>query len=213
MDKKKLLLATIIIFVAFMVLYFLKIPAPYKQLYPMTLLFVTGCMLQSWPIIVAVFFSGLGDYFGMMHHFIPQMAAFAVAHLCYIGYFLALGLKNKRAKGKPVPGWWFAVATIFSVAVFYIASERIIPFAPEGVVRTGMYIYAGLITVMMWSALMQRDWLFGLGAVLFVFSDSVLAVNKFVQPIPFERYWIMVPYLTAQLLIFVRAAQLRQKTA
>ena len=81
----------------------------------------------------------------------------------------------------------------------------IIPFAPEGVVRTGMYVYAGLITVMMWSALMQKDWMWGIGAILFVFSDSVIAINKFVSPVPDERFLIMATYYAAQLLIFVRA--------
>ena len=206
MDKKKLLYGTVIAFLALAVLFFLPVRIPFKQVFPMALLFVAGCLLQSWPIIAAVFFSALGDYFGAAHQFLPQMGSFAVAHLFYIGYFLSLGLKNKRAKGAPVKGWWFALVSLFAVALYYYASERIIHFAPEGVVRTGMYVYAGLIAVMMWSALMQRDWMWGLGAVLFVFSDCVLAVNKFVRPIPDVRWWIMVSYYAAQLLIFVRSA-------
>ena len=99
---------------------------------------------------------------------------------------------------------------ILAVGLFYLASEKIIPFAPEGVVRTGMYVYAGLITVMMWSALMQRDWMWGVGAVLFVLSDMVLAYGKFVSPVPDSRFLIMATYYAAQLLIFVRSAMERQ---
>lgn len=205
MDKKKLLLGTVVLFVLLGILYFLPLEIPFKKCFPMALLFLAGFWLQSWPIIAAAFFSLAGDVMGDLHQFVPQMGFFAVAHLFYIGYFLSLGLKNKRNKGPQVKGWWFGVVTAFSVAVFYLASERIIPFAPEGVVRTGMYVYAGLITVMMWSALMQKDWMWGIGAILFVFSDSVIAINKFVSPVPDERFLIMATYYAAQLLIFVRA--------
>ena len=206
MDKKRLLLGTVELFVLLAVLYFAPLKIPYKISFPMALLFVAGFWLQSWPIVAAAFFSMTGDLMGSMHQFVPQMGSFALAHLFYIGYFLSLALKQKRAGQKPVPGWWFALVTIFCVGVYYLASERIIPFAPEGMVRTGMYVYAGLIAVMMWAALMQRDWIWGLGAILFVFSDSVLAYNMFVSRVPNHRYWIMVTYYAAQLLIFVRAS-------
>lgn len=212
MDKKKLLRTLVAVFAVLAVLYFLPLGIPFKKCFPIALLFGAAFWFQSWPVIAALGFSLLGDAFGDLHQFVPQMGAFAVAHCFYIGYFLSLGLKNKRAKGKPVPGWWFALATLFSVALFYFAAKKVIPCAPAGVVRTGMYVYASLITVMMWSALMQRDWMFGLGAVLFVFSDMTIAVNRFVQPVPYEKYVIMVTYYAAQLLIFLRATRLRQKT-
>ena len=69
---------------------------------------------------------------------------------------------------------------------------------------------AGLIAVMMWSALMQRDWLWGVGAVLFVVSDMILAFSRFVSPVPDAGFLIMVTYYAAQLLIFVRAAMEKQ---
>jgi uncharacterized membrane protein YhhN len=37
-----------------------------------------------------------------------------------------------------------------------------------------------------------------LGSVLFVISDSLLAVNKFVFALPYAPVWIMGTYLTAQ---------------
>ena len=206
MDKKRLLLWTAVAFVALAVLYFLPVSIPFKLVFPMALLFVAGCVLQSWPIIAAAFFSALGDGFGVAHQFLPQMGSFAVAHLCFIGYFLSLAWKRKKAGEKAVGGLWFAIVTLFAVGIFFLASEKIIPFAPAGVVRTGMIVYAVLIVVMMWSALMLQDWMWGIGAVLFVFSDCVLAVVLFVRSIPDGQYWIMVPYFAAQLLIFVRAA-------
>ena len=210
MDKKKLLWTAAAAFVLLAVLYFLPFDIPFKKSFPLAVLFIASFALQSWAIVIAMLCSLAGDLAGDLHQFVPQMGFFALAHLCFIGYFLSLGLKNKRAKGKPVPGWWFALATVFAVGLFYLASEKIIPFAPEGVVRTGMYVYAGLIAVMMWSALMQRDWMWGVGAVLFVLSDMVLAYGKFVSPVPDSRFLIMASYYAAQLLIFVRSAMERQ---
>lgn len=209
MDKKKFLVAVIVAFLALAVLYFLPLRIPFKQVFPMALLFAAGFLLQSPPIIAAAFFSALGDYLGSAHQFLPQMGSFAVAQCCFIVYFLSRAWRRKQAGEKQGGGLWFAVVTLAAVALYYVASERIIPFAPEGPVRTGMSVYAGLLVVMMWSALMQRDWLWGLGAVLFVFSDCVIAVDRFVSPVPHENALIMGTYYAAQLLIFVQAARMR----
>ena len=211
MDKKKLLLGTTVAFVALAVLYFLPVRIPFKLVFPMVLLFLAGWLLQSWPIVAAAFFSALGDYFGVAHQFLPQMGSFAVVQCLLTGYFLARAWKKKQAGEKQAGGLWFAAVTLFAVAVYYLASEKIMPCVPEGPVRTGMYVYAGLIVVMMWSALMQRDWMWGLGAVLFVFSDSLIAINMFVTKVPHAGKWIMATYYAAQLLIFVRAALERER--
>ena len=211
MDRKKILVATVVAFLALAVLYFLRVRIPYKQVFPMALLFVAGFALQSWPLIAAALFSAIGDYFGSVHQFLPQMGSFAVAQCCFIGYFLARAWKKKQAGEKQAGGLWFAVVTLFAVAFYYWASEHIFPLAPEGIVRTGMSVYAGLLVVMMWSALMQRDWMWGIGALLFVFSDGLIAYNMFVTRVPHAGKWIMVTYFIAQILLFTRAALERQQ--
>ena len=40
-----------------------------------------------------------------------------------------------------------------------------------------------------------------LGSILFMFSDSVLAINKFFKPVPAAGFWIMSTYILAQFLI------------
>jgi len=42
-----------------------------------------------------------------------------------------------------------------------------------------------------------------MGAILFMLSDSVIAVNKFVLEIPLSGLWIMTTYTLAQWLITV----------
>ena len=75
--------------------------------------------------------------------------------------------------------------------------------------RTGVTVYACLISTMMLLALLQRSSLFALGAVIFVFSDFILAWNKFMEPVPYRQYLVLVPYFLAQWLLFIRATPYR----
>jgi len=47
------------------------------------------------------------------------------------------------------------------------------------------------------------------GAVLFLFSDSMLAYNKFVQPLPNAGLIIMASYMLAQYLIVLGSIERR----
>jgi uncharacterized membrane protein YhhN len=40
-----------------------------------------------------------------------------------------------------------------------------------------------------------------IGSLLFIVSDSLLAINKFVMPVPFERFFVLGSYISAQYLI------------
>jgi alkylglycerol monooxygenase len=39
------------------------------------------------------------------------------------------------------------------------------------------------------------------GAGFFMLSDSVLALNRFVAPLPMAQFWVLATYYTAQVLI------------
>ena len=58
-------------------------------------------------------------------------------------------------------------------------------------------------------ALLQRSSLFALGAVLFVFSDFILAWVLFVETIDESRLLIMIPYYAAQWLLYIRSTSFR----
>jgi alkylglycerol monooxygenase len=47
------------------------------------------------------------------------------------------------------------------------------------------------------------------GALLFMISDSLLAINKFVSPISLSSLWILGMYFSAQLLIAQHALRLK----
>ena len=41
------------------------------------------------------------------------------------------------------------------------------------------------------------------GAIMFMVSDSILALNKFYQPLPYSNIWIMFTYAIAQYVIII----------
>ena len=191
-----------IVFIALVVLYFSPIQLPSKLAYPVAFLGLMAlidhkhmCMLMALGLV----FSALGDWQGTQGNFLGQMGCFGLAHIAYISYFVSR-LKNK-VEWKNVPGYTISTPIILGGLVMML----VVPLVPAGIIRIGVIIYSLLILSMLSAALLQRDWIFDLGAALFVCSDFILAWNKFVTPIHYASWFIMVPYYSAQWLLFYRA--------
>lgn len=191
--------------------FFLPVELAHKITIPVGILTVASLWLCPWQMTLAFLFSALGDYFGSCNNFILQMGFFAIGHIFFIVYFIGRYFRKvepdrrltNRAKG------YLAIVLFCTIALLAVAFTRIAPGAPEGVIRIGVCIYAVLIATMMVTALLQRSSIFALGAVLFVFSDFILAWNKFVEPVPGRHYLVLVPYFLAQWLLFIRATKFR----
>ena len=110
---------------------------------------------------------------------------------------------TNKAKG------YVALLAVLVAGLLTVVYTQIVPNAPAGVERTGVAIYAVLISTMLFTGLLQRSSLYALGAVLFVFSDFVLAWHRFVEPVPYRHYLVLVSYYLAQWLLFVRSTPCR----
>ena len=160
---------------------------------------------------MALLFSALGDLAGSYSNFLLQMGSFGIGHIWYITFFIKRYFKKvepdfkltAKAKG------YMAMVIFCVLMLMTTAFVRIVPCAPAGIIRTGTGIYACLICTMLVMALLQRSSLYALGAVLFVFSDFILAWNKFVEPVTYSRLLIMIPYYAAQWLLFIRSTPFR----
>ncbi len=192
-------------------LFFLPVEIPYKLAVPVGLLTLASLWLCPWQITLALLFSALGDCMGSCGGFLWQMGFFAAGHVFYIAYFADRYFRkverDRKLTGKAKG--YLAMVIFCTVALLCAAFFRIAPGAPAGITRIGVCIYSLIISVMLISALLQRSSLFALGAVLFVFSDFILAWNRFVEPVPYRSYLIMVPYFLAQWLLFIRATKFR----
>ena len=145
----------------------------------------------GWLIPLALLASSAGDWAGAMGEFIFQIAFFAVAHIFYIADF--------------APKCKFSLKRIVALVLF---SAIVLPFLGYVLMHIGyrvemiaVAIYGVLIYSMGFTALIQNrkfSILYAIAAMLFIFSDSCIAYNRFVEHIPNATMWIMTTYYAAQ---------------
>ena len=183
--------------------YFSPIAIPCKVCIPVALLAIPAIFHLPFIFFLALILSALGDYFGAVHSFPGQMGAFALAHLAYILYFIT----QKVLHGTEIKGHltYIRAMTFVVVCLFIIVCCCIIPNVKETFLQVGIGIYALLILTMLRCAMMQKDKCFMAGAILFVFSDFILAWNKFVGHVPNAWLLIMIPYYLGQWLLCLGA--------
>lgn len=192
-------------------IFFLPVEIPHKITICTGILTLASLWLCPWQMTLALLFSTLGDHFGSCHNFLAQMGFFALGHIWFIIYFIDRYFKkverDRKLSGKAKG--YITMVIFCALALLTAAFTRIAPEAPAGIIRIGVCIYATLISIMMVTAMLQRSSLFALGAILFVFSDFILAWNKFVEPVPGRHYLVLVPYFLAQWLLFIRSTKFR----
>lgn len=199
------------IFLLLAVLYFTGIEIPHKITFPLATLFIASLWLCPWQMCAAFLCSAIGDYMGSCPNFIGQMGFFALAHIFMVLYFADRYFhKVEHDRKLTVKAKGYLVMLLICIGcILATAFIKIAPGAPEGLIRIGVCTYACIISLMLLSAMLQRSSLFALGALLFVFSDFILAWNRFVEPVPYERYMILVPYFLGQWLLFIRSTPFR----
>jgi uncharacterized membrane protein YhhN len=156
-------------------------------------------------IIAALAFSWLGDVLLLFDKqfksfFIYGLLAFLVAHVFYIFYFLKVRRFNRPAK--PPNALIFAAIAVYSLSLFGFLAPQVknllIPVA----------VYALVISAMLAASIAAFDFdrqNFGrisvAGTLLFIVSDSILAINRFAAPFEYAGVFVMITYALAQLLI------------
>lgn len=160
-------------------------------------------------IMLALFFSWLGDIFLLFDKQKPQLfifglAAFLIAHLFYIVYFYQIGTKNAVKRKLNIPA---ALAVlIYVVSLFTLLAPNL------GTLQIPVAVYTLALSMMLLASIHAFDFnkhdfakLCVAGTSLFVVSDSLLAINRFYQPFAFAGVLIMLTYAVAQFLITVGA--------
>ena len=144
--------------------------------------------------------SWAGDLLMMTGLFLGGLGAFLMAHVCYGAAFLGGGGGQRVTPGK-LAGWLLLAA--FGGAMLWLLTPHL-----DDALRVPVYCYMAVILGMGALAVdrhgrtaPQSFWLVAVGAALFIASDSVIALNKFVAPVPGARALIMASYTLAQFLI------------
>ncbi len=158
--------------------------------------------------LFAFVFSWFGDMllmFGEIDfiYFMLGLVSFLIAQIVYIFLFLrTINISGKMPFLKKKPFWLIAYIA-FGLIVYTILYNHL-----DAVLKIAVFVYMTALLSMSAMALNR----FGnghpisfslvfIGSLLFVLSDTMIALNKFLAPIPYEGILIMTTYISAQYLI------------
>lgn len=179
---------------------------------PLTMVLILGLALSAppsrppryrWGIVAGLVFSLAGDVLLMLPRdlFLAGLSSFLAAQVCYVVAFTS----GSRFAAKPLS---FVLLGGVGVALMIFLWAGI----PTGL-RLPVLVYAGILLAMAAQAasraLDHRTVFAGaaaLGAILFVVSDSLLALNRFGHPVRASRLLVLAPYFAAQWLIAISVA-------
>ncbi len=159
------------------------------------------------PVLLAFFFSWVGDNFLMFSEknelfFFAGVGGFFLAQLTYI--FIYSRYSEEKRKGYLQRNPMIIILFLLYVGgIYYILLPGL-----EGIMKPVILVYALSLIGMSMMALNRRGrvnpssfrFVF-MGSILFLLSDSMIAINKFAMEIPLAGFWIMITYILAQYLI------------
>ena len=150
------------------------------------LLWMVSSRKEKW-LMGALGFSLLGDIILELPNILPfalGLASFLIAHILYIRRFL-IGPIQKLL-------WPITPISLYCGTLFWFMLPNL------GPLLIPVFLYVLIIATMLWSACgyaytTKKYWPL-VGAILFVISDSLIAINKFILPFPQARYAIIITY-------------------
>jgi uncharacterized membrane protein YhhN len=133
--------------------------------------------------------------------FMPGLIFFLIGHLFYISAFLMSFKYNRKSI-------IYALPVIIATIVLWVMFASI-PVTQ----RLPVLIYLSVISVMtiLSSLTSFPSKLVFWGAVLFMISDVIIAINKFFYPIPYSTLYNIGLYFVAQLLLAISLVYSNQK--
>lgn len=152
-------------------------------------------------MLLAMIYCLAGDIFLMLDgrdelFFILGLTSFLVGHVFYILVF------SRIVNDKLIS--FHILKTLVVAALVAALLYLLIPRAEALWLPVTLYALA-IGTMLVFAFHLTRigeiGWLIAAGAFLFVISDSVIALNKFYAPIPYNHWIVMITYIAAQFLI------------
>lgn len=157
-------------------------------------------------VLTALLFSWIGDVILLFAdiaeiYFILGLVAFLISHVIYSVLFnKQTKTRNKKTKAA------FLIGSL--IIGCYLIGMLSLLLPTLGELKIPVIVYATVISLMLLFAFngfltwkkSGNQYVF-VGAIVFVASDSILAVNKFHSPIEKSSFFIMLTYLVAQYLI------------
>jgi uncharacterized membrane protein YhhN len=163
--------------------------------------YVTSVTVRSGIVIAAMIFSLAGDVLLMNpDYFIPGLVAFLLSHVLYIFAY------RKHQWEESTSALTGVHRTRLAFPILLAGTGLVVILYPSlGDLKIPVIVYATVISLMAMTALFRYGktnqksfWLVFAGAILFMMSDSILAINKFLTPLDMGGFFIMLTYISAQ---------------
>ncbi len=180
--------------------------------------------LERICVVIALSFSCLGDILLMQHRndlFIFGLTSFLIVHISYvISFFVRLHHGRDSLKRR------LTISAMIIIAIPFLAYITLMLYIFHPILNAdteetkGLFvpvaIYTCVIVGMAYlSYLRDRKtpgfWCVFVGVIFFVLSDTILAFNKFVVPLPTPGLFIMFTYGIGQYLITIGTIQVTTK--
>lgn len=196
------ILVTLILLFGFYYVFFLETITPSLimvfKLVPMTLLIILAFTTKAKAIpryymliSIGLIFCAIGDY--TLQWFILGLTSFLIGHIFYI---FAFRTTNERTTPPFVKVGLLLYGLLMAVWIGSTVYSN-----GDPVMAIAVLAYIAIILTMGWTSFRTGCRFAIIGAMLFIASDSVLAVNKFIVDVPFSHELIMSTYYGAQLFI------------
>jgi uncharacterized membrane protein YhhN len=151
-----------------------------------------------WLLLTALLFSAAGDVFlaldinGGDKFFIAGLGSFLIGHIFYSLTFL-----------QSVAFHTASLIPIFLICILAIAlAWQIWPNLGSLKIPVSLYILVSMVMGISASVHFPLSWTLIIGSIIFMLSDSVIAVQKFWRPVPYRDFLVMSSYYLAQFLLF-----------
>ncbi|WP_313893206.1 lysoplasmalogenase [Psychrobacillus sp.] len=139
-------------------------------------------------ILIGLFVCMLAD--GLIYWFIIGLITFLIGHIWYIFAF-------RHVKKTTIPRWAAIILIGYGILMAGWLSGTLWSKG-ETILAAAVILYIVVILLMGWNAFQTANKFAIIGAILFMFSDSTLAINKFIADVPFSDVIIMTSYYGAQ---------------
>lgn len=163
------------------------------------------------PLLLAgLVFACIADVFLMLEgFFLHGLAAFLVMQVLYIFVF-------SGEIRRPLPVFPSLLKAFALIAALGIILMMVMPHLSDPVLRIAVPVYAFTITAMTFFAFLRNSGVSDLsfrmvaaGAVFFMISDTLIALNAFVEPVVHHHFRIMSTYMIAQFSILTGMLKVR----
>jgi uncharacterized membrane protein YhhN len=163
---------------------------------------------RSTALIAAILFSLFGDILLLLaktteSYFVLGLASFLVAHVFYIFAYRQHRGGNSASELQGVQRIRLAFPVVLAGTGLVVVLYPLL-----GELRVPVVLYAVVLVTMALQALFRFGrtvapsfWLVFAGALLFMLSDCLIAINKFMMPVDHAELWIMSTYMVGQFFI------------